>query len=168
MLTKLFGKSKQHMTEIYSPISGQVMPLTAVPDEAFAGKHMGDGIAIQPTDGKVIAPFDGKVTHLIHTNHAIVVEHPSGVQLLIHIGINTVALKGEAFTAHVSTGDSFKAGDLLIEFDIDAITKGGYPTITPVVVANEDEVKRLEHAISSGHVTAGTGCILKVEMNVQT
>lgn len=165
MLSKLFGKSKQKTIEITAPLSGKVVPLSAVPDEAFAGKHMGDGLAIEPVEGKVTAPFDGTVAHLIHTNHAIIIEHASGLQLLIHIGINTVAMNGDGFTAHVGSGDSFKAGDTLISFDIAKITAAGYPTITPIVVANEDDVKQLEHIITSGDVTAGNEIILKAEMN---
>lgn len=165
MLSKLFGKSKQKTIDITAPLSGNVVPLSAVPDEAFAGKHMGDGLAIEPTEGKVAAPFDGTVSHLIHTNHAIIVEHASGLQLLIHIGINTVALSGDGFIPHVSSGDSFKAGDTLITFDSAKIIAAGYPTITPIVVANEDDVKLLEHIVAGGEVTAGNEIILKAEMN---
>ncbi|CAM4069317.1 PTS glucose transporter subunit IIA [Paenibacillus alkaliterrae] len=165
MLSKLFGKTKSKTIEILAPLSGEVLALTAVPDEAFAGKHMGDGIAIEPSEGKIVAPFDGTVAHLIHTNHAIIVEHNSGLQLLIHIGINTVALNGNGFRAHVSSGDSFQAGDILIEFDRAVIEAAGCPSITPIVIANEDEVKQLEHIVSSGSVTAGAEAVLRAEMN---
>jgi len=165
MLSKLFGKSKQKTIEVSAPLSGKVVPLTAVPDEAFAGKHMGDGLAIEPSDGKIIAPFDGIVSHLIHTNHAIIIEHASGLQLLIHIGINTVALNGDGFQAHVASGDAFQAGDVLITFDIAKIEAAGYPSVTPIVVANEDNVKQLEHLMTSGNVSAGKEQLLKATMN---
>lgn len=164
MLSNLFGKSKQKTFEILAPLSGKVLPLSAVPDEAFAGKHMGDGIAVEPSQGKIIAPFDGRVLHLIHTNHAIILEHGSGLQLLIHIGINTVALNGDGFRTHVSSGDTFNAGDTLIEFDRGKIEAAGCSSITPIVVANEEEVKRLEHIVSNGNVTAGDQVILKANM----
>ncbi|MGG1638299.1 PTS sugar transporter subunit IIA [Paenibacillus sp. NRS-1760] len=165
MLSKLFGKSKQKTIEISAPLSGKVVPLTAVPDEAFAGKHMGDGLAIEPSEGTIVAPFDGTVSHLIHTNHAIIIEHASGLQLLIHIGINTVALNGDGFEAHVASGDTFQAGDALITFDRAKIEAAGYPSITPIVVANEDDVKQLEHLLTSGSVTAGKELLLKATMN---
>jgi PTS system glucose-specific IIA component len=165
MLSKLFGKSKQKTIEIIAPLSGKVLPLSAVPDEAFAGKHMGDGIAVEPSRGKLIAPFDGRVLHLIHTNHAIILEHVSGLQLLIHIGINTVALNGEGFRTLVGSNDTFNAGDTLIEFDRGKIEAAGCSSITPIVVANEEEVKQLEHIVSSGSITAGDEVILKVNMN---
>jgi PTS system glucose-specific IIA component len=165
MLSKLFGKSKQKSIEITSPLSGKIVPLTEVPDEAFAGKHMGDGLAIEPSEGKIVAPFDGTVSHLIHTNHAIIIEHASGLQLLIHIGINTVAMNGEGFNAHVASGDSFQAGDTLIAFDQDKIKAAGYPTITPIVIANGDDVKQLEHLVTSGIAAAGKDTLLRAEMN---
>lgn len=165
MLSKLFGKSKQNTIEILAPLSGKVVPLSAVPDEAFAGKHMGDGLAIEPTEGKIIAPFDGTVAHLIHTNHAIIIEHMSGLQLLIHIGINTVALNGDGFKAHVSSGDAFQAGDTLITFDCAKIETAGCSCVTPIVIANEDDVKHLGHIVSSGNVAAGKETLLKAEMN---
>lgn len=165
MLSKLFGKSKSKAIEVSAPLSGKVVSLSAVPDEAFAGKHMGDGIAIEPSEGKVIAPFDGTVSHLIHTNHAIIIEHASGLQLLIHIGINTVALGGDGFKAHVSSGDTFQAGDTLIEFDRAKIEAAGYSAVTPIVVANEDDVKQLEHTTSSGNVSAGKEVLFKAVMN---
>lgn len=165
MLQKLFGKSKRKTIEILAPLSGRLLPLSAVPDEAFAGKHRGDGIAIEPSLGKIIAPFDGKVSHLNDTNHAIIVEHSTGLQLHIHIGINTAALNGDGFRTHVIPGDTFNAGDTLIEFDRVKIEAAGCSSITPVVVANENEVKLLEHIISSGNVTGGDEVILKANMN---
>lgn len=86
---------------------------------------MGEGIAIHPTEGKVTAPFTGKVVHVMEkSKHALIIEHESGVQILIHVGINTVSLKGQGFNPHVQTGDNIKAGQLLMEFDLDAIQQG--------------------------------------------
>ena len=103
-----------HMLEIHSPVKGKVVPLEQVPDPAFAERQMGSGVAIEPTEGKVLAPFDATVGHVIKSKHAVILEHASGLQLLIHVGINTVSLKGEGFTAHVKTGDQVKAGQLQI------------------------------------------------------
>ncbi|MFX3632596.1 MAG: PTS glucose transporter subunit IIA [Candidatus Pristimantibacillus sp.] len=165
MLSKLFGKSKQKVIEISSPLSGTIIPLSLVPDEAFAGKHMGVGIAILPSEGKIIAPFSGSVAHLIHTNHAIILAHTSGLQLLIHIGINTVALNGDWFKPYISTGDEFEAGQILIEFDPKAIKAAGYSTICPVVIANEEEVNIIEVTTSEGRITAGNDLILTALMS---
>lgn len=150
----MFGWNKKQavpvVVEIPSPVPGTLVALEQVPDEAFAAKMMGEGIAIQPAEGKVIAPFDGKVVHLMEkSKHAIMLEHASGVQILIHVGMNTVSLKGEGFTAHVKTGDAITRGQLLLEFDIALIEQAGYPVITPVIVPNGQEcVKQVEVAAS--------------------
>ncbi|MNK70262.1 PTS system beta-glucoside-specific EIIBCA component [compost metagenome] len=121
--------------EILAPITGTAVLLDTVPDPAFAQKHMGEGIAIEPSEGRAFAPFDGTVALVMDkSKHAVILEHASGVQILIHIGINTVSLKGSGFTTHVQTGDKVKAGQLLIEFDIEAIRNAGLPLVTPVLV----------------------------------
>lgn len=158
MLGKLF-KSKKATLEIVAPLTGKAVELTEVPDEAFAGKHMGDGVAIEPTVGKLIAPFDGVIAHVIHTNHAVIIEHESGLQVLAHIGINTVAMQGEGFTGHVQTGDTVKAGQTLIEFDIDKIKAAGYPVITPVIIANGETVAEMESFF--GDVKAGDTTVIR-------
>ncbi|MCM3699016.1 PTS glucose transporter subunit IIA [Paenibacillus macerans] len=96
---------------ISSPLTGQAVPLAVVPDEAFSGGHMGPGLAIEPSEGKLVAPFDGKVAHVIKSHHAVILEHPSGLQFLFHIGINTVSLKGEGFASRTAAGDEVKAGN---------------------------------------------------------
>ncbi|GAF07798.1 PTS system [Paenibacillus pini JCM 16418] len=120
MFSKWKSKKNQPI-EILSPVTGEAVSLEKVPDEAFAGGHMGKGIAIEPTEGKLIAPFDGTVAHVIKSNHAVIIEDSNGLQFLFHIGINTVGLKGVGFTSHIATGDQVKAGQTLIEFDIEAI-----------------------------------------------
>lgn len=96
---------------------------------------MGEGIAIEPSEGKVYAPFDGTVAHVIKkSKHAVILEHASGAQVLIHVGIDTVSLKGEGFVLHVETYEQVKAGQLLIEFDLDVIRAAGLSTVTPVIV----------------------------------
>ena len=121
---------------IHSPIRGFADDITKAPDAAFAGKMMGDGVVITPADSYVVAPFDGKVTMLFDTKHAIGLENSDGVEILIHIGMDTVNLNGNGFNALVSSGDTVKAGQRLIEFDANYIRKNASSDVTPVVVAN--------------------------------
>ncbi|MFF2907729.1 MULTISPECIES: PTS glucose transporter subunit IIA [Bacillales] len=154
-------KRTGHTVTIKAPMSGQAVPLEQVPDDTFAGGHMGGGIAIQPIEGKLIAPFDGKVAHIVKSSHAVILEHSSGMQLLLHIGIETVSLKGNGFTSYVATGDTVKAGQTLIEFDLEAIRAAGCETISPVIVTNNGEtVPQVEGHF--GPVTAGEDSILTV------
>lgn len=126
--------------DIAAPLSGEIVPLSEVPDPAFAEKQMGQGIAIVPSEGKVFAPFDGTVAHLIKSKHALILTDTNGIQILIHVGINTVSLKGEGFTAHVETGASITKGQLLLEFDMERIEQAGLPVITPVIVPDGQDV----------------------------
>ncbi|WP_410511398.1 PTS glucose transporter subunit IIA [Paenibacillus sp. BR2-3] len=154
-------KRAEPIMKITAPVSGQSIPLTDVPDDTFSGGHMGKGVAIEPIEGKLIAPFDGKVAHVVKTKHAVILEHPSGLQLLLHIGIDTVSLKGNGFISHISNGDTIKAGQTLIEFDLDAIRAAGYRTITPVIVTtNEEFTPTVDYHY--GQVTAGMEHILTV------
>ncbi|SDO45685.1 glucose-specific PTS transporter subunit IIBC [Alkalicoccus daliensis] len=121
------------------PLTGELKPLEEVPDDMFAQKMMGDGFAIEPTEGKVISPVDGKVVQLFHTKHAIGLESADGTEILIHIGIDTVNLKGEGFTAFVEQGDTVNIGDTLIEFDLEKIRKEAKAAITPVIFTNLDD-----------------------------
>lgn len=120
--------------QIYSPLTGRVLPLSAVPDEAFSTGAMGKGLAIMPGEGVVVAPIDGVVSSLFPTGHAIGLTSAAGTEILIHVGVNTVALKGKHFNPVIKEGDVVKQGDLLIEFDIEQIQAAGYQTITPVIV----------------------------------
>ncbi|MEW4371026.1 PTS sugar transporter subunit IIA [Paenibacillus kandeliae] len=162
-MLSFFKKGKTQPIEALSPITGQAVDLSQVPDPAFAEKLMGQGIAIEPKEGKVHAPFDGKIAQLFKTRHALLVEHSSGVQVLIHVGVDTVSLKGEGFTAHVATGDKVKQGQLLLEFDIAHIQAAGYPVITPIIIPDgQDTVKSVEEY--TGSVTAGQDKVLQVNL----
>lgn len=119
---------------IYSPITGRTTPLSQVNDSAFSTGAMGKGLAIEPSVGEVVAPIDGVVTSLFPTGHAIGLTSSAGTEILIHIGINTVALKGKHFNPVVKEGDSVKQGDLLIQFDREQIIEAGYEIVTPVIV----------------------------------
>ena len=126
--------------EIEAPIPGEVIPLTEVKDQTFASGVLGEGYAIVPSKGKVYAPFDGTCENLFDTLHAMGLVSDSGVELLIHVGLETVGLNGAPFKAHIKSGDKFKKGDLLLEFDIDAIKAAGCETQTPVIVTNAEDV----------------------------
>ncbi len=129
-----FGKDKG--LTILSPVAGKAYPLSEVNDPVFSDKIVGDGLAILPEQGRVVAPFDGTVTMLFETKHAISIRSEQGVEVLIHIGLDTVNLKGEHYTAKVKTGDTVSAGDLLLEFDMKQITEAGYELMTPVIICN--------------------------------
>lgn len=128
---------------IYSPIAGEVIELEKVKDPTFAAGVLGKGFAVVPKDGKVYAPFDGTLDLLYDTRHALGLTSQDGVEVLIHVGINTVELNGAHYTAHVASGKPVKKGQLLLEFDIPAIEKAGYDITTPVIVTNTDDYKDL-------------------------
>lgn len=128
-----------HM-EISAPVPGKVVPLTEVPDPTFSEGLLGHGFAVEPSEGKVYAPFDGTCDTMFDTLHAMGLTSDSGVSVLIHVGLETVGLEGKPFTAHVQSGNRITKGQLLLEFDMDAIRAAGLPIITPVLVTNEDEV----------------------------
>lgn len=125
--------------DIYSPIEGVFKNLSDVPDKVFADKLMGDGIAIIPKEGKVYAPADGTVVSIMESKHGIVFKTDTGVEMLIHVGLDTVNLNGKYFKSYVDNESKVKLGDLLLEFDTDALTKEGYNLITPVVVTNTND-----------------------------
>ncbi len=132
---KLFQNKKE--LEIYSPITGKVLSITDTPDETFADKLIGNGVAIEPEEGLVVSPINGTIATIFRTNHAIGLETEDGTALLIHIGINTVELNGEGFERVASEGDKVKVGDPIMKFDIDFIKSKGLSTITPVVITDE-------------------------------
>lgn len=124
---------------IYAPIVGKVVPLSETSDEAFSSKALGDGVAIIPSEGKVFSPIDGTISSFFPTKHAIGILSNSGVEILIHVGIDTVNLEGKFFQDFVKEGDIVKKGDLLLKFDIEGIKKSGYNTITPMVIVNSED-----------------------------
>lgn len=130
--------------EIKSPLSGKVIALSEIDDPVFAGGAMGNGIAIEPTDNKVYAPFDGEIEFIAESKHAIGLKSEDGVELLIHVGMDTVQMDGKGFDVKVKANEKVKAGELLLEFDKDAIQKAGYSLITPVVITNSFEFEQKE------------------------
>lgn len=129
---------------IAAPIEGKAVPLSQVNDATFAEEMMGKGAAIMPSVGRALSPVNGVISALFETKHAIGITSDDGVEILIHIGLDTVKLGGKYFTAHIKSGDKVKVGDLLVEFDIESIEKEGYEVITPVLVTNIYEYKDVE------------------------
>ena len=131
-----FSPTTKADIKIISPLNGKLIPLNETDDPVFAGGAMGRGAAIKNPDGKVYAPFDGEVTNLFPTGHAIGLKSNDGIELLIHVGMDTVRLNGKYFFPKVETGDKIRRGQLLLEFDVKGISRAGYSTTTPVVVTN--------------------------------
>ncbi|GIN10695.1 putative phosphotransferase enzyme IIA component YpqE [Shouchella clausii] len=140
MFKKLFGKKETAPAEetVTSPVNGRIVPIEEVPDPTFGQKMIGDGLAVEPTDGHIVAPISGKIVQVFPTKHAFGIETASGAELLVHIGLETVAMNGEGFTAHVKEGDNISVGDPIIDFDLELVKAKAAHTITPVVLTNPD------------------------------
>ena len=136
-------------------MNGTVLALCKVDDEAFASGAMGDGVAIEPSEGKLYAPADGVIESVFETKHAVGMTTADGVEVLMHIGIDTVKLGGKHFEAHVAPEQNVKKGDLLVSFDMDAIKAEGYPLTTPMIICNTDDYKTIR-VLTSGDITNGT------------
>ena len=152
-----FAKS----TKIYSPLNGRIIPITEVEDEAFSSKALGNGAAVEPSEGRLYSPVDGTVENVYDTGHAISLVSDDGAEILLHIGIDTVKLKGKYFTNNVKNNQKVKKGDLLISFDIANIKQAGYKVTTPIIICNTDSYKSIE-ITASGNVKNGTE-ILKLD-----
>lgn len=132
---KLFGKKTN---DFFAPMAGKAVAVCQVPDPTFAECMLGNGIAIEPAEGKVYAPCDATVDMMFTTGHAVSLVADNGAEILIHVGLETVSLEGKPFTIHAANGDKVKKGQLLIEADLEAIKAAGLPTITPMVICNTD------------------------------
>ena len=157
----LFSKKTEEPKKgIFAPISGTLLPISEVPDPVFSQKMMGDGFAIEPTEGKVYSPVTGKVLNVFPTKHAVALESNEGHEILIHFGMDTVTLKGEGFTRIAHEGQSVKRGDTVIEFDLATLESKAKSVLTPVVISNMDEISSIEK--KSGEVIAGESVVLSL------
>ena len=138
-----------------SPLHGRLIPLCEVTDPAFASGAMGRGAAVADPEGRVVSPVDGEVTVLFATKHAIGIHSADGVDLLIHVGVDTVKLEGKHFTSHVAQGDTVQKGQLLLEFDPDAIRAEGYETTTPVLVTNAADYGKITFTLDGAEISSG-------------
>ncbi len=147
-------KQSVEIKSVYAPINGNAMELSEVEDGVFSEGMLGAGIAVEPAEGKVYAPFDGEINMVFDTKHAIGLTSDDGIELLIHIGIDTVQLEGKHYDIHVKAGDKVKKGDLLADFDIEGIKADGYRTVTPIIVTNTDAFQKVT-TMKTGEVKAG-------------
>ena len=171
MLENLFNNKNNKMNKsnnyviVKAPISGKVMHLSEVKDEVFANKMVGDGIAIEPSEGSIVAPFDGKVKQLFSTGHAVVLESKEGLAILIHIGIDTVKLKGEGFRVLVAEGQEIMTGEPIVEFDMDFVKNSGYYLQSPIVIPDgkKKNIKVIEFT-DEKDLKKGEDILMKVSM----
>lgn len=150
----IFKKSKKEDKKgIVSLTNGELLDITKVPDEVFSTKMMGDGFAIKSNDGIIVSPVDGKIGVVFETKHAIIIESTEGKEILIHLGIDTVNLKGEGFEVFVNVGDEVKAGDKLVKMDVEFIEANAKSSISPVIFTNlesNESIKVIEGPVSVG------------------
>lgn len=140
----MFGFLKRKTREIKAPVGGQVVPLEEVDDEVFSAKMAGDGVAIKPVNGQFTAPIDGVVSKIFSTNHAYSIKSDKDLEVMVHIGLESVALEGKGFRRIANEGDSVKAGDRIMEADLDYIAQHAKDTITPIIISDESDVKQID------------------------
>jgi len=153
---------KEINVKLLAPMTGEIIELEDVPDEVFASKMIGDGLAIKPSDNEILSPCDGKIVQIFPTKHAIGIETNEGLEILIHIGIDTVVLNGNGFKSFVSQGDRVYCGDKLLEVDLDYIGKNAKSTITPILITNMNKIKEISK--SSGNVKKNKDTIMEIKM----
>ena len=149
--------------KVVAPISGNLLPLSEVPDEVFAQKMVGDGVAIEPTaSGVMLAPASGRVEKIFDTNHAFSIVTPSGIEIFVHFGMDTVQLEGKGFERIAEEGAVVKVGDPLIKYDYDFLKANAKSIITPVIISNYESYSAL-NPVESGAAVAGETTVLNVE-----
>lgn len=161
MLRKLFGKEKPTEEILKAPVGGKVVSLEDVPDPVFSQKMMGDGVAIEPKDGQVVSPVEGEVIQVFPTKHAIGLKGKTGIEILIHIGLETVQMEGEGFETLVSQGDKVKVGDVLVRFDKNLIEEKATSSIIPFVLTNGDIIESIDH-FEASDAESGVTDLLKI------
>lgn len=166
MIKSFFNKKKKVTEEsIIAPLTGRLLNLEEVPDPVFSQKLMGEGMAIEPTEGTIVAPIDGQVIQIFHTKHAIGLRSAAtGIELLIHIGLETVNMKGEGFEVHVNEGQKVQVGDKLITANLSLIKEKAASTITPIIITNSDIVDKIDKATTTDDVLKGSSQIFGVQI----
>ena len=139
-----FLKKKPETFTLGAPVKGKAVSLREVNDPTFSDGLLGKGVAVVPFEGKVFAPADGEIAMVFETLHAVSMNADFGAEILIHVGLDTVTMKGEGFTGHVKAGDKVKKGDLLLEMDLEKIKAAGYDTVTPMLICNTDAYADVE------------------------
>lgn len=165
----LFGKKKGSepavkTISVATAVSGKFIALEEVPDPVFSGKMVGEGFAVEPENGIIAAPVSGELTSLFPTKHAFGIKTSEGLEVLVHVGIDTVQLKGEGFTAFAQIGEVVQVGQKILEVDLAVLKEAGKSTITPVIVTNMTEVKQMEVVKNLSNLEADT-VVLAVTMN---
>lgn len=161
LFKKLINKKEETVDiddTIYSPLTGTAVPLNEVNDPVFAEEMMGKGAAVIPTVGRVVAPCDGEIVSVFRTLHAMTIKADNGAEIIIHVGLETVALDGQYYESHVEDGARIKKGDLLLTFDLEKIKGEGYDVITPIIVTNSAEYQSVEK-LKNGDVKVGDALI---------
>lgn len=163
MFKKLFSKGNETSKniEVFAPITGEYIEIENIPDPVFAQKMMGEGFGVKPTEGVVVSPISGVVDNVFPTKHAIGLKADNGLEVLVHIGLDTVQLNGEGFKTFVESGDHVKVGDKLVEFDIDYIDQNAKSSISPIIITNTDQTETLS-ITDSAHVTKGETKVIDV------
>ncbi len=144
---------------IGAPLEGEIRILSEIEDPVFSTEVLGKGCAIEPANGEVVAPFDGVIEQVAETKHAVGITGDNGLEVLIHVGMDTVELNGKGYDVKVKVGDKVKKGQLLLKFDMDVISGAGYKLTTPVVVTNTDDFASVE-PIATGKVTVGQDIVI--------
>ncbi len=148
-------KKKSRATEVISCVEGILIPLKEVPDPVFSSGAIGRGVAVKPTNGLIVSPVDGIVKMIFPTNHAIGIETKDGLEFLIHVGIDTVKLKGEGFRRIAKEGDTVKAGDSLLEVDFKRLEEKGCPTDTLIILTNDETMADFHEITAYGQTVGG-------------
>ncbi len=153
MVLKFFNKNGEEEHSIIAPMTGGAVSVTAIPDEVFSEKLLGDGVAIIPDEGEVVSPVNGKIIQVADTYHAFGIRSDDGLDILVHIGVDTVGLKGKGFKVFVENGQEVQIGDRIAKVDVKFIEASGFPTHTALLITNINEIKNIKCFI--GLVEAG-------------
>ncbi len=148
----MFKFLKKENKELLSPAKGKIIPITEVNDPVFAGKMMGDGYAVIPESSTMVSPCDGEIVQVFKTKHAIIIRSNDGLEIIFHVGLDTVALKGEGFDVKVTDGQKVKAGDVLMIVDLAYLQEQGKDIVTPVVITNMDIIESMKVQETNGEI----------------